>query len=495
MTQTLKPIAEPEVFFTKHFINNEFRDSVDKATFDDISPATETVLAKVARGRAADVDLAVAAAVKAFDRKSDWRKLSPKDRGNLLFKIAQLIEADIQYLASLESYDNGKPFQEACGDIQYSADTFKYYAGAADKYCGQLLPQEGDCFSYVRVEPVGVCGAIIPWNYPFMMAAIKVAPCLAMGNTLVLKPSEEASLTTLYLASLCKKAGLPPGVFNVVCGYGKEAGEPIVKHKDVRKITFTGSSLVGKFIQSEAGKQLKRVSLELGGKSPLIVFPDANLDAAVTDAHNTVMINQGQCCVAASRTYVHEDIYDEFVRRSVELAKKRVLGNPLKDSSCDMGPVINKRQFDKIIDLIDSGVKQGAKLECGGKSLDKKGFWIEPTVFSNVTDDMRIAREEIFGPVQQIFKFKTKDEVIDRANDTNYGLGGAVFSQNIDLALDVAHAIEAGQVFVNNYFDGTAYTPFGGYKESGIGREYGMVGLDQYRELKTVIVRLNSNVE
>lgn len=494
MSEVPKPIAKPEVYFTQHFINNEFVDSVDKTTFDDISPANEAVLAKIARGSAPDVDLAVAAAVKAYDRKSVWRNMSPKERGNILYKVAGLIDSERLYLASLESFDNGKPFKEAYSDIGISADTFRFYAGAADKVSGQLLPQEGDTFSYVRIEPVGVCGAITPWNYPFLMATVKIAPCLAMGNVLVLKPSEEASLTALYLASLCKKAGLPAGVLNIICGTGKEAGEPLVKHKDVRKITFTGSSLVGKLIQSEAGKQLKRVSLELGGKSPLIVFPDADLDLAVRDAHNMIMVNQGQCCVAASRTYVHEDIYDEFVKRSVVLAQKRKLGNPVEDSNSDLGPVINKRQFDKVMDLIVSGVREGAKLECGGKTAGEKGFWIEPTVFSNATDSMRIAREEIFGPVQQIFKFKTKDEVIDRANDTNYGLGGAVYTKNIDLALDVAHSLEAGQVYINNYFNGTAYTPFGGFKESGIGREFGMAGLDQYRELKTVIVRLNAKV-
>lgn len=489
-----KPIVKPEIHFTKHFINNEFVDSVRNETFDLKSPADESVLAKVARGTTDDVDRAVAAAVAAFEPNSEWRSLDARERGTVLYKIGDLIDENATYLSSLETYDNGKPFSEAVGDIAGCAQVFRFYAGAADKVNGQLIPADGPLLAYTRAEPVGVCGAIIPWNYPLLMASIKIAPCLAMGNTLVLKPSEEAPLTALYLASLAKKAGLPAGVLNIVCGFGKEAGFPIVLHKDVRKITFTGSTAIGKLILSEAGKQLKRVSLELGGKSPLIVFPDADLDKAVKAAHNMIMINQGQCCIAASRTFVHESIYDEFVKRSVELAKARVVGNTLETKS-NIGPIINKAQHNKILDLIESGVKEGAKLECGGKRVGDKGYWIEPTVFSNVTDSMRIAREEIFGPVQQILKFKTTEEVIRRANDTNYGLGAGLFTRDINLAFKVAHAIQSGQVYVNTYLEMPVQVPFGGFKESGVGREFGLQGLEQYRELKTVIVRLGDSTE
>lgn len=489
-----QPIIKPEVIFTKHFINNQFVDNVRNETFDVISPTDESVIAKVARGNAEDVDKAVAAAVAAFEPGSEWRSKSARERGDFLLKMADLIEQKATYIASLESYNNGKPFGEAFGDVCGSAQTFRFYAGAADKVSGQVLPADGQLLAYTRLEPVGVCGAITPWNYPILMAAVKIAPCLAMGNTLVMKPSEEAPLTALFLASLAKEVGLPAGVLNIVCGFGPEAGFPIVIHDDVRKITFTGSTVVGKLIQSEAGKKLKRVSLELGGKSPLIVFPDADLDKAVEIAHKMVMINQGQCCIAASRTYVHEAVYDEFVSKSVELAKKRVVGSAL-DTKCNIGPIINKDQHKKIVELIESGVKEGAKLECGGKPVGDKGFWIPPTVFSNVTDNMRIAREEIFGPVQQILKFRTVDEVVKRANDTNYGLGAGLFTRDIGLAFRVAHAIDSGQVYVNTYLESPVQVPFGGFKESGIGREFGMQGLEQYRELKTVVVKLDGGAE
>uniref|UniRef100_A0A6G1S4D6 Retinal dehydrogenase 1 n=1 Tax=Aceria tosichella TaxID=561515 RepID=A0A6G1S4D6_9ACAR len=481
-----KPQLKPEVKFTQLFINNEFVNSSSGKTFATINPANLEEIAQVQEANAADVDRAVEAARVAF---TTWRHVDASARGELMYRFAELINRDANYLASLESYNNGKPYADALGDVLASVATLKYYAGAADKLTSQVIPADGNKFAYTLYEPVGVCGAITPWNYPILMAVIKIAPCLVTGNTLVLKPAEQTPLTALVLASLAKEAGLPAGVLNVVPGFGPTAGQPLVRHPVVRKITFTGSTEVGKLIQREASHTVKRVSLELGGKSPLIIFPDANLDRAVEIAHKLVMINQGQCCIAASRTFVHEDIYDEFVKRSVELAKKRKVGNPL-EVGIDQGPQIDNEQFTKILDLIESGKKEGAKLECGGKRFGEKGYFIEPTVFSNVSDNMRIAREEIFGPVQQILKFKDTDEVIKRANDTNYGLGAGLFTENLNTALKVSSRLEAGQVYVNNYFDPSIQIPFGGFKESGIGREFGLDGLRQYYEIKSVIVDL-----
>lgn len=471
------------------FINNEFVNSVNGKKFSTVNPATCQEIAQVQEADKADIDKAVQAAKAAFQRSSPWRQMDASARGALLHRMGELMERDVAYLASLETYNNGKPFNSACEDVLGSAAVFKYYGGAADKLCSQVIPADGNKFCYTMYEPVGVCGAITPWNYPILMAAIKIAPCLATGNTLVLKPAEQTPLTALVMAALIKEAGFPPGVLNVVPGFGPTAGQPLVQHSDVKKITFTGSTEIGKLIQREAAGTCKRVSLELGGKSPLIIFPDADLDKAVTVAHQLVMVNQGQCCVAASRTFVHESIYDEFVKRSVEMAQKRKVGNPL-EPSIDHGPQIDNEQFTKILSLIESGVKEGAKLEFGGKRVGDVGYYVQPTVFSNVTDNMRIAREEIFGPVQQILKFKDIDEVIERANNTTYGLGAGVFTKDLDTAMKCTSRLEAGQVYVNNYFSPSIQVPFGGFKESGIGREFGLDGLRQYYEVKSVVVDL-----
>ena len=485
----MNPIAKPQVKYNQLFINNHFVDSNSGKTFATINPSNLEEIAKVQEGDATDIDRAVKAAEAAFDRDGQWRQMDASARGELLYRLAELLARDANYLASLESYNNGKPFADAYGDVMASVATLKFYAGAADKLSGQVLPADGSKFAYTIYEPVGVCGAITPWNYPILMAVIKIAPCLVTGNTLILKPAEQTPLTALALAALIKEAGFPAGVFNVVPGFGPTAGQPLVQHPTVRKITFTGSTVVGKLIQREAAATVKRVSLELGGKSPLIIFPDADLDKAVEVAHKMVMINQGQCCIAASRTFVHESIYDEFVKRSVELAKRRKVGNPLEMNN-DQGPQIDNEQFTKILDLIEAGKKDGAKLECGGKRFGQVGYFVEPTVFSNVTDEMRIAKEEIFGPVQQILKFRDTDEVIKRANNTSYGLGAGLFTKNIETALKVSSRLEAGQVYVNNYFNASIQIPFGGFKESGIGREFGMDGLRQYCETKSVVVDL-----
>lgn len=487
------PIKNPEIKYTKLFINNEFVDAIKGKTFAAVNPATWDELAQVQEAQAEDVDKAVQAAKAAFDRSSEWRNLDASARGELLYKLGELVERDVIYLASLESLNCGKPFAMAHGDVMGCSKTLKFFAGACDKVNGDVMPTDGLVFTYTLNEPIGVCGAITPWNYPLLMATVKLAPCLAMGNTLVLKPAEQSPLTALALAALVKEAGFPPGVFNVLPGFGPTTGQPLVEHPDVRKISFTGSTQVGKLIQRMGAETVKRVTLEMGGKSPLIIMPDADLDEAVECAFQNVMINQGQCCIAASRTFVHESIYDEFVKRTVELAKKRTVGNPM-DTSNEQGPQIDQEQFTRILSLIEAGQKEGAKLECGGKKIGEKGWFIEPTVFSQVTDDMRIAREEIFGPVQQILKFKDVDEVIKRANDTAYGLGGGVFSKDIDNALYISSRLEAGQVYVNTYLDLSVQTPFGGFKQSGIGREFGMENLREYTEIKTVIVKVNHKI-
>lgn len=485
----MSPIKTPEIKYTQLFINNEFVNSVSSKTFDTFNPATLEKIAQVYESDAKDVDRAVKAAEAAFDRKGEWRQMDASARGELLYRLAELLYRDAQYLASLEAYNNGKPVKDALGDVMASVAVFKYYAGVADKVCGQVIPADGTKLCYTLYEPLGVCGAITPWNYPILMAAIKIAPCLVMGNTLVLKPAEQTPLTALALAALVKEAGFPAGVFNVIPGFGPTAGQPLVQHPTVRKITFTGSTEIGKLIQREAAGTVKRVSLELGGKSPLIIFPDADLEKAVQIAHNMVMVNQGQCCVAASRTFVHEDIYDKFVELSVAKAKARKLGNPL-DMETEQGPQIDDEQFNKILTLIEKGKQEGAKLECGGRRSGETGRFVEPTVFSNVSDHMSIAKEEIFGPVQQILKFRDIDDVIKRANATNYGLGAGVFTKDLDTALLVSSRLDAGQVYVNNYFNASIQIPFGGFKESGIGREFGLDGLRQYYEIKSVTVDL-----
>lgn len=484
----VKPIVNPPVKYTQLFINNEFVDSIDGKTFETVNPATLERLATVQEANFKDVNRAVEAAKEAFKFNSVYRQMDASQRGLLLYKLADLVERDLVYLASLECTNNGKLFKSAVeGDLPCAVQTLRFYAGACDKIGGSVLPCDGKIFSFTRYEPLGVIGAITPWNYPIELACIKIAPAIAMGNTVVLKPAEQTPLTALYLAALAKEAGFPPGVINVIPGFGPTAGQPLVQHPDVRMITFTGSTEVGRLIQREAANDIKRVSLELGGKSPLIIFPDADLDKAVNVAHSMCIVNQGQCCVAATRTFVHESIYDEFVKKTVQLAKTHVIGDPLQEN-VDHGPQVDEEQFNKVIGLIESGIKEGAKLEIGGKRHGKVGLFIEPTVFSNVTDDMRIAKEEIFGPVQQILKFSSKEEVIERANNTSYGLGAGLFTNDLNTALEVSARLEAGQVYVNQYLIGGVQVPFGGFKQSGINREFGLDGLRQYYEVKATIV-------
>ncbi|EHB10275.1 Retinal dehydrogenase 1, partial [Heterocephalus glaber] len=475
------------------FINNEWNNSVSGKKFSVINPATEEIICQVEEGDKADVDKAVKAARQAFQIGSPWRTMDASERGRLLYKLADLIERDRLLLATMEAINAGKLFSNTyLMDIEMSVKGLRYFAGWADKIQGRTIPVDGDFFTYTRREPIGVCGQIIPWNFPLLILVWKIGPALSCGNTVVVKPAEQTPLTALHVASLIKEVGFPPGVVNIVPGYGPTAGAAISSHTDIDKVAFTGSTEVGKIITEASGKSnLKRVTLELGGKSPCIVFPDADLDSAVEYAHGALFFHQGQCCVAASRLFVEESIYDEFVQRSVERAKKYVLGNPLTPG-VNHGPQIDKEQYDKILGLIESGKKQGAKLELGGGPWGNKGYFIQPTVFSNVTDEMRIAKEEIFGPVQQIMKFKTLDEVIKRANNTTYGLAaGGIFTKDLDKAVTVSSALQAGTVWVNCYGGGGTQSPFGGYKMSGNGREMGEEGVYEYTEIKTVTMKIS----
>ncbi|WP_165252354.1 aldehyde dehydrogenase family protein [Paludisphaera soli] len=474
---------------TKLLIDGQFRDGVEGKTFATVNPATEEVIAHVAEGTAADIDLAVKAARKAFD-SGPWSKMDARDRGRLMYKLADLIEANIDDLAALESLDNGKPLKEARhGDLPLVVDCLRYYAGWADKLTGDTIPVRGNYFCYSKREPVGVVGQIIPWNFPMLMVAWKWGPALAAGCTIVMKPAEQTPLTALRMGELAMEAGFPAGVINLVNGFGPSAGAPLVAHKGVDKIAFTGSTEVGKIIMSDAAKTLKRVTLELGGKSPNIVFADADLDAAVDGAMLGLFLNQGQCCCAGSRLLVQEEVYDKMVDKLAEATRRRKVGDPFA-ADTDQGPQIDEAQFSKILGYIAKGKEQGARCVAGGERAGDKGFFIQPTVFADVQDHMDIAVDEIFGPVMQVLKFKDVDEVVARANSTDYGLAAAVWSRDIAKAHSVADRLRAGTVWINCYDVFDAAAPFGGFKSSGIGRELGFQALANYTEHKTVTVSM-----
>nr|KAG5709884.1 hypothetical protein BaRGS_029926 [Batillaria attramentaria] len=413
--------------------------------------------------------------------------MDASQRGRLLNNLADLIERDRQYLASLETLDSGKVYWHSFNtDLSLVIKCYRYYAGWAGKNSGKTLEIDGDYFSYTRHEPVGVCGQIIPWNFPLLMQAWKFGPALAMGNTVVMKLAEQTPLTGLYVAKLTEEAGFPPGVVNVIPGFGPTAGAAIASHMNVDKVAFTGSTEIGQLIpQLAAQSNLKRVTLELGGKSPLVVLSDADMDHAIEQAHFGLFFNQGQCCCAGTRIFVEEKIYDEFVERSAERAKKRSVGDPY--SNVEQGPQVDADQFKKVMSLIDSGKKEGAKLVAGGDRVGDKGYYIQPTVFADVGDNMRIAKEEIFGPVMQIMKFKGMDEFINRAHDTIYGLAASVFTRDLEKAIYLSNSLRAGTVWVNCYDVFDASAPFGGYQMSGNGRELGEYGLEAYTEVKTVM--------
>jgi len=483
-----KTVALP---MTKLLIGNEWVNSKSGKTFPTINPSTGEEIAQIAEADSQDVDRAVKIAREAFRQDSPWRKMSAAERGRLLNKLADLIEANADELARLESLDNGKPYSVAlAADLPLTIACYRYYAGWADKVQGKTIPINGPYFCYTRLEPVGVVGQIIPWNFPLLMQAWKLAPALATGNTIIMKPAEQTPLTALRVGELILEAGFPPGVVNILSGYGPTAGAAIARHNDIDKVAFTGSTEVGHLIMEAAAKSnLKRVTLELGGKSPNIVFADADLEQAVEGSHFALFFNQGQCCCAGSRLYVEEKVYDEFVERSVARAKKRTVGDPL-DPTTEQGPQVDDAQFDKVMSYIDSGKQEGAKMLCGGDRVGSRGYFIRPTVFADVKDDMKIAQEEIFGPVMSILKFKDVDDMVERANKTMYGLAAGVWTRDIGKAHAVANSVRAGTVWVNCYDVFDAAAPFGGFKQSGIGRENGEYGLQQYTEVKTVTVKL-----
>ncbi|XP_054156487.1 aldehyde dehydrogenase 1A1-like [Oppia nitens] len=485
-------IERPQIRFTQLFIDNEFRKSINNKKFPTINPSTGDVIAEIEEADKDDVDQAVSAAQKAVELGSEWRTMDASQRGRLLHKLADLMERDADYIATLDTLENGLTITDTRHSLKFGVELIRYYAGWPDKLHGKTIPADGNVTTITRLEPKGVCAIIIPWNAPVVMLSKTIGPALAAGNTVIVKPAEQTSLSALYIASLTKEAGFPTGVFNVVCGYGPITGAALSEHMDVDKITFTGSTSVGKLIQQASGKSnLKSVTLELGGKSPLVIFDDADIDEAVNLAHFAVFVCNGQVCCAGSRTFVQEGIYDQFVKRSVELSAARVVGDPFNTNTVQ-GPQVNAQQLNKIIELIDSGVKEGAKLETGGKRIGNRGYFVEPTVFSNVSDDMRIAKEEIFGPVQQIIKFKTMDEVIRRSNNTIYGLGSGIVTKSLDNVLTYSQAVKAGTVWVNCYFVVTPQTPIGGYKMSGFGREFGENALYEYIEEKTITIRVDN---
>jgi aldehyde dehydrogenase (NAD+) len=483
-----KTVALP---MTKLLIGNEWVNSKSGKTFPTINPSTGEEICQVAEADEQDVNRAVKVAREAFHSKSPWRTMSASERGRLLNKLADLVEKHAEELARLESLDNGKPFAVAlAADLPLTVACYRYYAGWADKVQGKTIPIQGNYFCYTRLEPVGVVGQIIPWNFPLLMQAWKLAPALATGNTVVMKPAEQTPLTALRVGELIMEAGFPAGVVNILPGYGPTAGGAISKHMDIDKVAFTGSTEVGHLIMEASAKSnLKRVTLELGGKSPNIVFADADMDQAVEGSHFALFFNQGQCCCAGSRLYVEEKCYDEFVERSVARAKKRTVGNPL-DPATEQGPQVDDAQFSKVMSYIDAGKAEGAKLMCGGERVGEKGFFVRPTVFADVKDEMKIAQEEIFGPVMTIMKFRDVDDLVERANKTMYGLAAGVWTRDISKAHAIANSVRAGTVWVNCYDVFDAAAPFGGFKQSGMGRELGEYGLQQYTEVKTVTVKV-----
>jgi len=475
---------------TDLFINNEWRPAASGNRFPVVNPATEEVIAQVAQGDAADADHAVAAAKSCFESDA-WRKLSARSRGRLLMKAADLLEARLDEFARLETAHNGKTLFESKIEVAMAASTLRYYGGWADKITGDTLPVDGSFFTYTLREPVGVVGAIVPWNFPLNIASWKFAPALAAGCTIVLKPASETPLTALAFGDIALEAGFPPGAFNVVSGGGSTAGAALVRHPGVDKISFTGSTEVGRQIMQMASESNKRVTLELGGKSPNIIFADADLKAAVRGAQTGIFYGKGEVCAAGSRLLVERSVHDQVVEQLAENAKKLVVGDPL-DKNTRMGAVVSRKQQETVLGYIKKGVDEGATLVAGGKAAQAngKGYFVEATVFDQVTPEMTIAREEIFGPVLAVLSFDDFDHAVKLGNQSMYGLAAGIWTKDIQKAHRAAKAIRAGTVWINtyNFYDPAA--PFGGFKSSGFGRDLGADALDGFLETKTVWVAL-----
>ncbi len=474
-------------------IGGEWVEAESGARIDAVDPASGAVLGTVPRGAAADINRAVQAARETFE-SGVWREMTPDERGRILWRVAELMEANIDELAELETLDQGKPlFVGRWAEIPGAAQQFRYFAGMASKIQGETItpsinyqPPGKKIFAYTQKEPVGVVGAITPWNSPLVLEAMKIAPCLAAGCSMVLKPAEDTSLTAIRLAELILEAGVPPGVFNVVTGLGPEAGQALVEHPDVDKVAFTGSTATGRIILETAARaNLKKVALELGGKSPAIVMDDADLDLAIPGAANAIFFNTGQVCVAGSRLYVHKKVYDKVVAGIADIASGMKLGHGL-DQDVQIGPLVNRRQADKVMGYINGGVDSGAEIVTGGEQAGELGTFVTPTVIAKTRPEMAIVQEEIFGPVVVAAPIESMEDVPPIANDTRYGLAASIWTQDLSAATRLASSIKAGTVWVNCHLMFDAALPIGGYKESGWSRDSGMQAVENYLETKTV---------